>query len=302
MGNMHSRALADFAMFAVENRRCGRIECDSGGARLGAFVRGQLANRPRRSPRSRRARTHTSLLGLALVFLAVPLWWAGSHADGDASTDPEHAPFLVPADFKVKLLRSGIGADALAASGVLSGGVTAVLQAAADELNAHPSTLPSADTAYVSARVESDRLRAKIQSGQASQEEIASYQTQVANLATASGQRASALDAVFAAATANLTAPQRTALTQIRANRAVDHSKDFPIEFLVASRTEAQWVALRDALSNEKQAIKYPDTLSEAAQSLLATARSDGSVAAARTSLASNLAAVTASWNTASGQ
>jgi len=133
---------------------------------------------------SRRARTHTSLLGLALVFLAVPLWWA-SRSVGDAVNDADHAPLVVPPDFQVKLMRSALGAEALAASGVPAAGVTAVLQAAADEINAHPGTLDAADAAYVAARVESDRLRARIQSGQASQEEIAGYQTQMAILAAA---------------------------------------------------------------------------------------------------------------------
>ena len=250
---------------------------------------------------SRGARTHTSLLGLALVFLAVPLWWA-SRGVGDADSDAEHSSFLVPENFKVKLIRSGLGADALAAAGVAAVSVTPVLQAAADEMNAHPGTLPAADTSYTAARVESDRLRAIIQSGQASQEQIASYQTQIANLAAASGQRATALDAVFAAATANLSAPQRSALAQIRANRAVDHSKEFPIEFQVVERSEVQWVALRDALANEKQAIKYPDTLNEAAQTLLSAARADPTVAAAIVSRNTTQEAVTAAWNTASGQ
>jgi len=251
---------------------------------------------------SRRARTHTSVFGIALLFLLVPLWWSVRGGGGDAITDPEHAPFLVPADFKVKLIRSGLGADALAAAGVAAVSVTPVLQAAADEMNAHPGTLPAADTSYTAARVESDRLRVIIQSGQASQEQIASYQTQMANLAAASGQRATALDAVFAAATANLSAPQRSALAQIRANRAVDHSKEFPIEFQVVERSEVQWVALRDALANEKQAIKYPDTLDEAAQSRLASARADPRVAAAIVSRNTTQEAVTAAWNTASGQ
>ena len=250
---------------------------------------------------SSRARTHTSVLGLALVFLAVALW-LGIRSAGAPDSDAEHSGFVVPTDFKVKLVRAGLDPEALAASGVVSGGVSAVLQAAADELNAHPNALPAADTSYVAARVESDRLRTLIQSGQASQEEIASYQTQTANLASATSARLSALDAVFAAATANLTAPQRTALTQIRANRAVEHSKDFPIEFMVIERPETQWVALRDALANEKLAINYPDLASEAAQSSLATWRSDQSVAAARTSLIANLTAVTTSWNTASGE
>ena len=250
---------------------------------------------------SRRARTHTSLLGLAFVFIGVPLWWAGTRV-GDAARDAEHSPFLVPADFQVKLLRSGLGADALAAAGISSGSVTAILQGAADQLNANPTSLTTADTGHAAAQVESDRLRSKIQSGLASQEEIASYQSQMSSLASAATARQSALDAVFNAASANLTAPQRATLTQIRANRAADHSKGFPIEFQVVGRTESEWIALRDALANEKQAIKYPDTLDEGAQSLLSTARANGSVAAARASLTANLATVTTSWNTASGQ
>ena len=251
---------------------------------------------------SRRARTHTSLLGIALVFLAVPLWWA-SRGVGDAVNDAEHAPIVVPPDFQVmKLMRSALGAEALAASGVQAASVTAVLQAAADEINAHPGTLDAADAAYVAARVESDRLRTRIQSGQASQEEIGNYQTQMAALATASAQRQTALDAVFSAATTNLAGPQRAGLSEIRANRAVDFSKDYPIEFLVVERTQEQWVALRDALANERLAVRYPEMASQAAQSLLATLRSDPSVSAARANLDANLAAVTAAWNIASGQ
>ncbi|MFN0007040.1 MAG: hypothetical protein ACKVXR_03955 [Planctomycetota bacterium] len=249
---------------------------------------------------SRRARTHTSVFGIALLFLAIPLWW-GSRSLGDSDSDAEHSPFVVPADFQVKLLRAGLGAEALAAAGVSSGTIISVLQAAADQLNAHPSDLTTADASLVAARVESDRLRVKIQSGQASQEEISAYQSATSNLASASTARQAALEAVFTAATANLTAPQRAALTQIRANRAVDHSSGFPVEFLVASRTEVQWTALRDALANEKQAIKYPDTLSETAQTLLASVRSEQGVVAARTSLDSNLPSVTTSWNTATG-
>jgi hypothetical protein len=250
---------------------------------------------------SRRARTQSSVFAIALIFLAIPLWLGSRLLGGGSGGGGGNEPFVVPADFQVKLLRSGLGADAFAAAGVSSGTIASALQAAADELNAHPTALTAADTAFAAARVESDRLRARIQSGQASQEEVTSYGAQMTNLASATSSRQAALDAVFAAATANLTAPQRAALTQIRANRAVDHSKDFPIEFLVASRSEAQWVALRDALANEKQAVKYPDTLDATAQTLLANTRGEPAVAAARTSLDSNLPAVQNAWNTAAG-
>ncbi|MGK2922184.1 MAG: hypothetical protein ACSLE4_05265 [Methyloceanibacter sp.] len=250
---------------------------------------------------SRRARTHTSLLGLALVFLGVPLWWA-SRGIGGGDAEREHSGFVVPPNFQVKLLRAGLGAEALATAGISSGSVSGMLQAAADELNAHPNDLTAADSNLASARVESDRLRRRIQSGLASQEGIASYQTATSNLASAQTSRQSALDSVFAAATANVTAPQRAALTQIRANRAVDHSKDFPMEFLVVQRPETEWVALRDALANERQAVKYPDLLDQTAQSMLATWRADQGVSSARSSLDSNLTTVTTAWNTAAGE
>jgi hypothetical protein len=201
----------------------------------------------------------------------------------------------------VSLIRAGLDPKALAASSVPSGSVNAVLQAAADTINANLSALPNADTALASARMDSDRLRARIQSGLAAPEDVTAYQTAMSNLATATTQRQTALDQIFNSATANISAQQRTTLAQIRANRAQDMSKDSPTEFLVVDRQQVEWVALRDALANEHIAIKLPDTLDQTAQANLATWRANGSVAAAKNSLDTTLAAVTTAWNTAAG-
>jgi hypothetical protein len=109
------------------------------------------------------------------------------------------------------------------------------------------------------------------------------------------------LTTIFSQWQANASAEARTTLTRVRANRAQDWSRDFPHEFLVIARQEAEWVSLRDCLANEHIAIKHPDLLSETAQASLAAWRADPAVSAAKAALVQNLTAVTDAWNTATG-
>lgn len=278
---------------------------------------------------SRRARARTSLFGIGLLFLALPLWLAtrgsasgsnngstngatysgvvtGSVALSSASAASSRAVgdaagFVVPADFPATLIRAGLDPAALAAGGVQSAGVGAVLQAAADVINANPTALPNAEAAIASARPDVDRLEALIHSGLASQEELSAFQTATSALATGMTQRQTALDNIFNGAVASLSAGQRTVITQIRANRAVEFSRDFPTEFLTIDRSQETWVNVRECLANEHIAVKHPETLDQGEQSQLATWRANQTVSAAKNSLDANLATVTAAWNTAAG-
>ncbi len=263
---------------------------------------------------SRQARTRSSLaLGL-ILFIVAGLWFAGRQLAragetpfkggdriGDAgaagSSTAKAVVFPLPTDFKVKLLRAGLTPRALAAAGVSQGSVLPTLQAAADQMNGAPTAMDNADASYRSARAAADALAAKIQGGTASQEEIASYPSAKTALESAEAARLSVLDGYFSSATANLTANQRAALVTIRGNRALG----FPEEYLVVTRTEAQWLALRDALSNERQAAELPDMASEAATQLLTTFRADPAVSFASTSVETSLTQVTSAWNTAAG-
>ena len=186
---------------------------------------------------------------------------------------------------------------ALAAAGVSVNSILPTLQAAADQMNGAPTALASADESYATARGAADALATKIQGGKASQEEIASYPAAKTALESAEAARLSVIDGYFTAATANLTSNQRTALITIRANKAWG----FPEEYLVVERTDAQWLALRDALSVERQAIELPDMASEAAASLLTTFRADPAVSFASTSVQTSLTQITSAWNTAAG-
>src|SRR5262249_37480178 len=117
-------------------------------------------------------------------------------------------------------------------------------------------------------------------------------------LAQCDTQYQAALQNAFNAATASLSTAQRTALTNIRANK----DWDVPTEFLLVNRPEAQWVLLRSALANERIAAAAGQPASADAQAALNTFRSQTQVAAAKAALDANLAATTTAWNQALGQ
>jgi hypothetical protein len=245
---------------------------------------------------SRLARARTSLFGFAFILIAIPLWWRFHWNPAPlivAAQDPGHAG---SSDLAVDLIRAGLDAKALAAAGLSANTVTVLAQATLTHLTANPTSLSAADTAYAAARRESDHLKRLIESGHGSQDDVGNYQTQSATLAAATADRDAALAAIVTAATAGLSSDQKTALARIRANQTW---KEAGVEFLVVERTEAQWVALRDALAAERIAAAAGDDLPEATQTLLATARVNESVAAAHASLGTNLAGITAAWNAA---
>jgi hypothetical protein len=244
---------------------------------------------------SRLVRKPISLFGLAFILIAIPAWWRIRWQPPLALLAAQNPPALV-GDLDVKLIRAGLDAGALSAAGVSANAATALVSAANAHLTDHAAALPNADTAFTTARRESDRLKRLIESGHGSQEDVGNYQTQSATLAAATADRDAALAAIVTAATAGLSSDQKTALARIRANQSW---KEVGVEFLVVERTEAQWVALRDALAAERIAAAAGDELPQATQTLLATARANESVAAAHASLGTNLAGVTAAWNAA---
>ena len=261
---------------------------------------------------SRQARARSSLALVLVVLISTTLWILGrgvAHAGdskdvsiADASMPAKTAGarttvFPVPTDFKSKLLAAGVSPRALVAAGVGEDSILPTLQAAADQMNSAPVALESAEQARAAARVTADALARKIQSGKASQEEIASYPAAKSALESAEASCQSVLDNYFSSAIANLPLGQRTALITIRANKAWG----FPEEYLTVNRSEAEWVALRDALANERIAVELPDTASPSRAQLLSTVRATPAVASAMTAVQTNLQMITTAWNTAAG-
>ena len=234
-----------------------------------------------------------TLFSVALVLILVPL--ALHLARINAKAEAPHPPASAFASGNVAstMIRSGLSPEALTAVGVTVLQVDGIVAAFQSAVAGNPQLLPTAEAAYAAAKTESDRLRRLIESGQSS--EVAEYQSQMQALATAMADRQAALDFFTSSAVAGLTQTQRADLATLQGNR----NWEMPIEFKIVDRTEAEWVALRKALDNEKVCAKYGTTPSVSQQALLATLRANQKVAAAKVNLETNGSAVKASWTSA---
>src|SRR5436190_2720624 len=97
---------------------------------------------------SRQARTRTSFFCLAFLLVGIPLWWLHTARSTAVVARSVEVPSTLPADFPATLIRAGLEPRALAAAGLSSQSVIAVLFAAAGQMNLAPTALSTADEAY----------------------------------------------------------------------------------------------------------------------------------------------------------
>jgi len=190
------------------------------------------------------------------------------------------------------MIRAGLDPAALAGAGLSSNETESVVQAVLSWMVDQHLQLTSADQAFAAARREHDRLLRRVRSGRATEQEISEFQQARATLATVRTQRQNVLNAIFESATASMNGAQRFTLTRIRLNRSWKQ----PTEFLTVDRTQEEWVALRDALANERISAENGEDPDPDAQALLAQLRSNPAVSAAKANLDANLALITATW------
>lgn len=191
---------------------------------------------------------------------------------------------------------AGINPETLATVGATSAEVSLVVTDAVTHLENHKQTLLDAFTAVKSTQQLVGTLESLAQSGRASLEDLGSLATARSELASARSTLDTARAALFNAATADLSGTQRTALNNIRNGRALGHELLTP--FLVTLRTEADRVAIRDALS-EQRTLAEGASLSQNSQDVLAAAREDAPTLQAESDLESRLSANTIAWNEA---
>lgn len=228
-----------------------------------------------------------SILTIALAFIATgAIILASVTAMSGYDNDPPTRDAL-----RAALLRVGLGPEPLAAAGLTTGQVRAVVAGARSHLTDHGGALDAADSAYTSAKGTHDTLRRLVVAGKASQNDLASFNSNKSTLATAASRRSAALDALFTAATDDLTQAQVATISAIAAN---DWS--IPIRYRTASRTQADRVALRDALANDRISTKLGEDPDSASQQLLLAANATHAVATATANLNARLAANTATW------
>lgn len=248
----------------------------------------------------------SGLLVLAVVVASAAL----ASAPGDRSGENDAAPVggkNAPAPAKKKpptldanlvtaLYRAGLQPENLAAASVSAESTTTVVGNVRTWLSQNASTLSSADTRLGSAVPAKETLWRKVQSGLGSRDDVTALDAAVTELNAALAGQTSAVSAMFDAGTVSLSSDTKAALVLERTSQL---AWGLPMQYLVKSRTQADWVALRDALDNERVSSKLGEDPDQAAQALLATVRADPAIAAAKTNLDTKLGAVTAAWEAA---
>ena len=130
----------------------------------------------------------------------------------------------------------------------------------------YQASLNLADAAFANAKGrERDRLERLVRSGTGTEDDLAALVQARVDFANAQTQRAAELTALLDAATAGVTGPHRATLEKLSANAPWKQ----PIEFHTVDRDQVDWVALREALANERIAAKRQETPDPGAQALL---------------------------------
>jgi hypothetical protein len=241
----------------------------------------------------RRPLIATSFVLASFAGIAAALSFGSDDAARDLESEHGDPPPPAQTEEAALLLRLGLGAETLCAAGVASEDVAGAIDAVFDEIVQKGSTMRELDAAYAAARGDRDSLRRKVRSGLASAEEVQQLAVAKASLATAESNRDAYLDALRGAALATLSAAESADVSQIVANS----NWKFPTELLLEDRTEAEWVALRDALAAERIHLKAGETVPSSVATALATARQTTEASTARTNLDTYLAAVQTAWN-----
>jgi len=251
----------------------------------------------------------SGLLVLAVVVASAVLAPAPGDRSGDNDAAPagvggakaanapaKKKPPTLDANLVTALYRAGLQPENLAAAGVSAESTTTIVGNVKTWLSQNASTLASADSRLGSAVPAKESLWRKVQSGLGSQGDVTALDAAVTEFNAALAGQASTVNAMFDAGTASLSSETKATLVLERTSQL---AWSLPMTYLVKDRTQADWVALRDALDNERVSAKLGEDPDQAAQALLATVRADSTIATAKTNLDTKLGAVTAAWEAA---
>ena len=185
------------------------------------------------------------------------------------------------------MLRSGLQAESLAALGATPADAQTVAQQFAVYLNSSPDAVQQMRDGLLAARSERS---AAIRAARDTVGRVASAREAPAPAvaASAASNLESAFDEARAFATSNFTAAQRQNLRDLR---DLAHW-EVPAYTKLTQRTEAQWVALRDAYTARAAAQTRGARVHPAVLALIDQAESDPAARAAKSNIQANAAAI----------
>ena len=266
-----------------------------------------------RSTGRRLPRTHTQrssrpgaalhLTAAAGALLAAAL--AGAVSMSSSSSSSSSAPayptstlpgfeVVDPAEMALLLHRVGLSPETLAAAGVTAQETSALIGHARTYLEENAQAIRAADESFFAAREVHDALKRRVQSGLASQADLANLETAATSLTSAGSARDAARSGLYNAAVEGIGGPKLQILATLKANK----SWELPLQYRADSRSEQEWVALRNALANVRIAEQNGEEPSQEAAQLILTAQSGPGTSAASAGLQS-LQTVQNAWEQA---
>ena len=190
---------------------------------------------------------------------------------------------------------AGLTPECLCAAGLSTSDVTSAITDAVGVIETNAAGLVTAETALLNTERELDELTRLIRSGTASTEQKATLTTVTAAAQAAESDWQDLLDGIHDAVCADVTTDEADRIATILGN----DRWSLPIEYKRANRTEAEWVALRNALAAERIAAADGEDLDSPFETLLLNARAEAGTAQAMSWMGSNLEAVKAAYDDA---
>lgn len=201
-----------------------------------------------------------------------------------------------PAELRVLIARLGLSAEAVTAAGLDAGQVTAVIERLRAKYADFVPALEMAANSQHAAGIESERLRAKIVAGRGSDADVAALAASNAQAASASRSLAAAQEAIMGDLQSIVGAQQIRSIGTIQGNHSWN---GIPLHFRVVTRSEAEWVALRNAIASRDVSARRGESPSSSSLAVISAAESDGAVVAAKARLQADTGSVAAALTTA---
>lgn len=242
---------------------------------------------PKRVRWNHKAALPISCIALTVVIVGAYLPVTHGVANLPATRESQSAVSLRDA-----LAGLGISPKSLAAAGVTAAQASTVLADAQAYLTEHAESISVLASTQSDAVTRVDSLRSLVVSGRATRDDFSAFTQAKTALAEATSAIQSLNTQFFEASTHSLSATQVQTLRTIRSNDERDH----PVQFLVISRLDSEWIALRDALSIEAECAKSETAVPADTQIILSSARADPAVTAAVLGLSNALAAIQSLW------
>lgn len=244
------------------------------------------------SPRHRLGSSFT--LGAAALVAVAGLvsagWYMLPRAAVTATLLASQNSDRVVVSFSAALVRAGLEPESLAAAGLTEQQAATALAALKTYFtnNAYSFTAAASNLATHTQTVNS--LTRKVQAGVATEQDLAALASAKSSLTSAQSAQASLMTSFRAAA--NLSQGQLAVIDTIRANR----SWGLPVQYLTVNREESDWVALRNALANERIADKLGAEPDQDARNLVLSANAHQTVAAAVINIGANGGLIRNAW------